>query len=98
MPGRVSEESNESFNHIMDKKMTLLASMPITVGRVNLVNARTQGNLKADVSDKKLFISEKGTGKKRGPYGPHQRHDTGTKLVTSIIGLVTVRDEQYDEW
>jgi hypothetical protein len=95
MAGRVSEESNESFNHVMDKKMTLLASMPITVGRVNLVNARTQGNLKADVSDKKMFIAEKGTGKKRGPYGPRQRHDTGTKVVTSVSGLVTFRDEQY---
>ena len=31
MVGRVSEESNKSFNHVMDKKITLLASMPITV-------------------------------------------------------------------
>ena len=60
MAGRISEESNESFNHIMDKKMTLLALMPITVGRVNLVNARTQGNLKADVSDKKNVHRGKG--------------------------------------
>jgi hypothetical protein len=95
MAGRVSEESNESFNHVMDKKMTLLSSMPITVGRVSLVNARTQGNLKADVSDKKLFIMEKGKGKKRGLYRRRQRHDTGTKVVTSIIGLVTFQGEQY---
>ena len=95
MAGRVSEESNESFNHVMDKKMTLLSSMPITVGRVSLVSARTQGNLKADVSDKKLFIMEKGKGKKRGLYRPRQRHDNGTKLVTSIIRFVTFRGEQY---
>ena len=56
MAGRVSEESKESFKHVMDKKNTLLASMPITVGRVNLVNARTQGNLKADVSDLKKTV------------------------------------------
>ena len=95
MAGRVSEESNESFNHVMDKKMTLLASMPITVGQVNLVNARTQGNLKADVSDKKMSIVEKGKGKKRGPYGPRQRYDNGTKVVTSVNGSVTFRGEQY---
>ena len=42
-----------------------------------------------------MLIAEKGTGKKRGPCGPHQRYDTGTKVVTSISGLVTFRDEQY---
>ena len=41
-----------------------------------------------------MFISEKGTGKKRGPYGARQRHDTGTKVVTSVSGLVTFRDRQ----
>ena len=44
---------------------------------------------------KKIFITEKGTGKKRGPYGPRQRYDTGTKVVRSVSGLVTFRDEQY---
>ena len=44
--------------------MALLSSMPLTVGQVSLVNARTQGNLKADVSDKKLFIMEKGKEKR----------------------------------
>ena len=78
MAVRVSEESNESFNHVMDKKTTLLAAMPITVGQVNFVNERTEGNLKADVSDKKRSLRKKGTGKKRGPYGPRQLHDTGT--------------------
>ena len=63
MAGRVSEESNESFNHVMDKKMTLLSSMPIIVGQVSLVSARTQGNFKADVSDKSLVIMEEGMGK-----------------------------------
>ena len=52
-------------------------------------------NLKEDVSDKKLFIMEKGKGKKRGLYRPRQRQDNGTKLVTSIIGSVTFRGEQY---
>ena len=74
--------------------MTLLFSMPITIGRVSLVSARMQGNLKADVSDKKLFIMEEGKGKMRGHYGPRQRHNTGTQLVTSINGLVTFRGEQ----
>ena len=75
--------------------MTLLSSMPITVGRVSLVSARTQGNLKEDVSDKKLFIMEKGKGKKRGVYRPRQRQDNSTKLVTTTIGSVTFRGEQY---
>ena len=42
-----------------------------------------------------MFTMEKGTGKKRGPYGPHQRHDTGTKVVTSGSGLVTFRGKQH---
>ena len=70
MAGRVSEESNESFNHVMEKKMTLLASMPITVGRVNLVDARTQGNLKADVSDKK-YSPQKREQVKKGVHMDH---------------------------
>ena len=51
--------------------------------------------MKVDVSDEKLFIMEKGKGKKRGVYRPRQRQDNGTKLVTSIIGSVTFRGEQY---
>ena len=46
---------------------------------------------------KKLFTAEKGTGKKRGPYGPRQRHDTGTKVATSVSGLVTFRDDHYSK-
>ena len=53
--------------------MTLLASMPITVGRVNLVNARTQGNLKADVSDKKNSSSRKREQVKRGVHMDHAK-------------------------
>jgi hypothetical protein len=51
--------------------------------------------LKADVSDKILSIMENGTGKKRGPHGPRQRYDNGTKVVTSIVGSVKFRGEQY---
>ena len=42
-----------------------------------------------------MFIMEKGTGKKRGPYGLRQRHDTGKEVVTSVSGLVTFRNKQY---
>jgi hypothetical protein len=38
---------------------------------------------------------ENGTGKKRGPCGPRQRYDNGTQVVTSIVGLVKFRGEQY---
>ena len=51
--------------------------------------------MKEDVSDKKLFIMEKGKGKKRGCYKPHQRYNTGTKVVMSINGVVTFQGEQY---
>ena len=88
MARRVSKESNESLNHVMDKKMTVLSLMPITVGQVNLVSERTQGNLKVDISDEKLFIMEKGKEKKRVPYGSRQRHGNGTTVVISITGLV----------
>ena len=52
----------------MEKKKQLLVSMLVTVSRVNLVITRTQGNLKACVSEKKLIIMDKGKGKKRGSY------------------------------
>ena len=68
MAGRVSEESNELFNGVLMLVKRLLASMPVTVVRVELINARIQGNLNGDISEPELVILKKTTGTKRGTY------------------------------
>ena len=42
MAGRVSEESNESFNSVMANMKKMLQSMGSTVGRIDLLNYRAQ--------------------------------------------------------
>jgi hypothetical protein len=70
----------------MDKKMTRLALIPVTVGQMNLINALTHDNLKADVSVKQLLVIEKGNEKKRGPYGPDQRHCKSREVINLTSG------------
>ena len=96
MAGRVSEESNESFNAVLEKVKDLLKSMPTTVGRVGLINARAQGNLKSSVSEHKRKITDATTGRERGPY--KQRAPTALrdgKLVSSAVDEVRYKGKVY---
>ena len=83
MAGRVSEESNESFNALLANVKALLRSMPTTVTRQRKVNERLQNNTKEDVGRAKCQILKERTGKKRGKYASRKRVDDGTKVVTS---------------
>lgn len=58
MAGRVSEECSKLFNRGMDKEMNYLASIPVMAGRVELVSAQIQGNLKTDTLEKKIGMTE----------------------------------------
>ena len=95
MTGRVSEESNESFNGVLARVKRLLASMPATVGRVELINARTQANLKGEILEPKLIIMNAGKGSKRGPYKIRARDNEGTKIVTSVVSYVEFKGKRY---
>ena len=48
MAGRVSEESNESFNALLANVKALLRSMPTTMTRQGKVNERLQSNTKEE--------------------------------------------------
>ena len=95
MTGRVSEESNESFNGVLAKVKRLLASMPATVGRVELINARTQANLKGEILEPKLIIMNAGKGSKRGPYKIRAPGNEGTKIATSVVSYVEFKGKRY---
>ena len=62
MAGQSSEESNESFNAVLTDVKRLLRCTPATVGRVNLVNARTQANLNGHILEPKMKIMEETKG------------------------------------
>ena len=59
-------EQYEAFNGTLAKVKRLFGCMPGTVQRVELTNARTQGNLKGDILDEKLAILKSIQGSKRG--------------------------------
>jgi len=70
MTGRVSEESNESFNATLAEIKYRVKCMPMTQKRIEITNARTQGNLKGDILDEKIKLKKAITGKRRGPQKP----------------------------
>ena len=95
MTGRLSEEGNKSFNSTLDSKKGILKSMPATVGRVSLVNARTQGNLNGEVLAPKLKVANKCQGSKRGCYKARVARDVNVKMVSSVVDEVVYNGEQY---
>ena len=97
MAGRVSEESNEAFSGTLAKVKRLLACMPATVGRIELVNARTQGNLKGEILEPKLIIRSAIVGKQRGPYKSRLESANSGKLVSSVVRSVEFNQKRYFE-
>ena len=95
MAWRVWEESNESFNAVLAKVKGILACMPATVGRVELIDARTQGNLKGEILQPKLIIMKASEGNKRGPYKIRATSAKSVKIVSSVVGYVDFKGEQY---
>ena len=74
----------------------MLKSMKTTVGRVDLMSARMQGNLKVENLEPKRKIAARTTGKKRGPYKVRLETESGEgKLVTTIMSEVELRGKRY---
>ena len=70
MAGRVSEESNESFNSVMANMKKMLQRMHSTVGRIDLLNYRAQGNLKPEIIEEKLkILNKRGDGEEHTQSG-----------------------------
>ena len=96
MAGRVNEESTEAFNSVLERVKNLLKSMKTTVGQVDLMSARMQGNLKVENLEPKRKIAARTTGKKRGPYKVRLETESGEgKLGTTIDSEVELRGKQY---
>ena len=95
MTGRVSEESNESFNGVLAKVKRLLACMPATVGRVELINARTQANLKEEIIEPKLSIINAGQSSKRVPYKSRAASTESAKIASSVVSYMKFKGKRY---
>ena len=92
----MSEESNESFNSVLDKTKKILACMPATVGRVDLINARTQGNLNGNILTPKMVVLSKASkGSKRGPYKKRAASMHSVKIISSVVGEVVYNGVRY---
>ena len=76
MAGRASEESNESYNSELETIKERLRTMKTTVGKVRVLNARSQSNLKSSVLAPKKKIMESTTGKERGHYKVKSKTET----------------------
>ena len=94
MAGRTSEESNEAFNARLAKCKDLLKRMPSTTQRVNLTNARVQGNLNGEILKDKLAIEKKIEGKKRGPQKKKARIDN-VAVTSSVLEEVEFENETF---
>ena len=94
MAGRTSEESNEAFNARLAKCKDLLKRMPSTTQRVDLTNARIQGNLNGEILRDKLVIEKKIEGKKRGPQKKKNRTDN-VDITSLVLDEVDFEDETF---
>ena len=95
MTGRVSEESNESFNATLAEIKDRLKCMTSHKQRIEITNARTQGNLKGDILDEKIVLKRKTSGKKRGPYKSKARPVENDSVMTAGCQYVTFKGESY---
>ena len=96
MTGRVSEESNESFNATLAEIKYRVKCMPMTKYRIETTNARTKGNLKGDILDEKISLKKAITGEKRGPQKPRVRTlDNDAPVHTMRSMYVIFKGEKY---
>ena len=70
MAGRISEESNKTFNSTLVDIKTRLRTIPTTTTRIEVTNARTQSNLNSEIVQHKVELKKDITGKKRGTQKP----------------------------
>ena len=73
------------YNSELETMKERLRTMKTTVGKVRVLNARSQSNLKSSVLAPKKKIMESTTGKERGHYKVKSKTETGEgKIVTSM--------------
>ena len=63
--------------------------------RVNTLVARSQGNLKKNIYEPKMKILASVTGKPRGKYKTRERHDEGSKIISSVLETVEYERDSY---
>ena len=96
MAGIVSEESNESFNSVLENIKDRLKGMPATTGKAKLMCARTQGNTKEAIVDPKRKITNKCTGRKRGTYRVRVTNRCcGGTVVSSVVDEEVYKGKKY---
>ena len=95
MAGRISEESNEAFNGTLATVKSKLKSMPTTVTRVEVTNARTQSNLKGEIFDLKVALQEGTAGKKRGQQKPRATRVEDMMLSSMCSEYVEFKGEIF---
>jgi len=66
MTGRVSEESNKSFNATLAEIKYRVKCMPMAKQRIENTNAHMQGNPKGDILGEKISLKKVITGKRGG--------------------------------
>ena len=69
--------------------------MPATVQRVELTNARTQGNLRGEILDEKLAILKSIQGSNRGPQKSQPARINNGRITSSVDGYVEFKGIRY---
>ena len=73
--------------------------------RIEITNARTQGNLKEDILDDKISLQKSITGKKRGKQKPRVRALDGGAVVETMrsmrchfqgTGVLQINERKFD--
>jgi len=94
--GRVSEESNKSFNATLTEINYRVKCVPMTKQRIETTDAQTQGNLKGDILEEKISLKKAITGKRRGPQKPRVRTlDNDAPVYTMRSIYVSFKGEEY---
>ena len=75
----------------------LVACMLVTVGQVELVNTRTQGNSKGEILEPRLKIMSAIKGHTRGSYKSRPASANSGKLVSSVVRSVEFKQQRYFE-
>ena len=95
MTGRVSEESNESFNATLAEIKDRVKTMASHTQRIEITNARTQGNLKGEILDEKVQLKRATMGNKRGPQKARAQRVESGAVMTLGCQYVSFKGESY---
>ena len=69
--------------------------MSVHQQRIDKIAERTQGNLKGEVLDSRLAISDKRKGKQRGPYKARRIHRNGRAVISCDYVMREIEKDRY---